>query len=111
MFGMTKDVVLRSSITTFIPNILRKKHQRSVALTLNDASFTEMKKDIFLLGLHSSGYLIPLRASVVREISFSDIAQFYTKFVELPYNTPTMYLLVNKNGTIEGGSSGMRFHF
>eukprot|EP01022_Parablepharisma_sp_SALTPOND_P013689 TRINITY_DN183_c0_g1_i2.p1 TRINITY_DN183_c0_g1~~TRINITY_DN183_c0_g1_i2.p1 ORF type:complete len:580 (-),score=22.52 TRINITY_DN183_c0_g1_i2:2395-4134(-) len=111
MFGMTRDSVLQSHVTDYIPAFLAKKHRRAMALTLNDASFNSIKKDVFLLGVHSSGYLVPLNASVVREISFTEIAQFYVRFIEPQHKTPTLYLLLDKSERIEGATSGIYFFF
>ena len=106
MFGITKETLIKTKITAFLPQFLIKKHQQSMALTLNDASFNTIKRDRLLLAMHTSGFLIPVRVTMVREISFSEISQFFTRFVEVQYTTQTLHMLISKNEIIEGATSG-----
>ena len=106
MFGHVKDSIINNRIDILLPQFLIKSHHKAISLILNDVSSDSLKKDILLLGVHASGYLIPFRLTVNKEISFSEITQFYARFVEVPYQMSTLYIMADSNEVIEGVSSG-----
>ena len=109
MFGFTKDNIINMNINILIPSFLVKRHRQAISLALNNTGLNIIKKNVMLLGVHSSGYLIPFKITVGRDINFSDVPQFYATFIQIPYSNPTLSLLTNEEGTIKGATSGNIF--
>ncbi len=108
ILGFNKENVIKKiSINSLIPQYLHKKHEQAIKTTLNDSNFLMHKNNTFVLGMHASGYLVPLRATAQRQISFSENAQFVVRFVPVPYTSPTLHLLVGLEGNVEAASSGL----
>jgi len=98
---------MKSHLSSLIPPFLSKAHEKTLEITLNDASLSVIRKETFILACHSSGYLIPLKSCKTRETSFSDIAQFLVRLIEFPYECPTIYMLINKSEMVMGATSGI----
>jgi PAS domain S-box-containing protein len=107
LFGANKERWHGRSINSLVPVHMRSQHNEAIHKAVDEISGTFTRKEKFVLGLHVSGYLLPLQISVRRQADFGSISKFVARFHVASYHTPTLFFLTDGDGLIQGATSGM----
>lgn len=84
---------------------MREKH--SAAMLETTSIYSEFtRKETLVFGIHSSGFIIPLRLIVRKHVYFGEVAQFVAWFILPRYQAKYCYFVLDTNDVIHGVSSG-----
>lgn len=74
---------------------------------IDEINTSFISKDTFVFGVHSSGYILPLKIHVKKQINIDQNAEFIAWFREQKYIHETGYILIDCNGIVEGITPGI----
>ncbi len=106
ILGTTQELLVKASMSKVIPDFLAKRHKRMMVAATGDMNFSLAKKDEPALAVHASGYLVPIRLTVWRQQSFTDISQFNVIFSPVQYRIPTLQFVTDKDEVVRCATSG-----
>ena len=79
-FGYTKTELLSKNLEILLPDIYAKHHHSFLIRAANTTTAAQVSNEMFLLGKHKSGYLLPFWKQVKSHPSISEGIQFLATF-------------------------------